>query len=132
MHEVQEFFEAGGVVVWVLTGLGVMLWGLILERLLSGRRKGTHRGGDDMNHVVGLRRMGLIRAGIVIAPLLGLLGTVTGMIDTFEAMLMTGQAMDMGRGIREALWTTQYGLVIAAPAMVAECVLVIRSDRVTE
>ncbi len=52
-----------------------------------------------------------------IAPLLGLLGTVMGMIDTFDilAVFGTGNAKGMAGGISEALVTTQTGLMVAIP-----------------
>ncbi len=53
------------------------------------------------------------------APLLGLLGTVTGMINTFDVMSQygTGNAKAMASGISEALITTQAGLFIAVPGL---------------
>ena len=52
-----------------------------------------------------------------IAPLLGLLGTVTGMMATFEVLAVfgTGNARAMANGISEALVTTQTGLLVAIP-----------------
>ncbi len=54
-----------------------------------------------------------------IAPLLGLLGTVTGMIATFDilAVFGTGNAKAMAGGISEALITTQTGLLVAIPGL---------------
>lgn len=54
-----------------------------------------------------------------IAPLLGLLGTVMGMIDTFDilAVFGTGNAKGMAGGISEALITTQTGLMVAIPGL---------------
>lgn len=54
-----------------------------------------------------------------IAPLLGLLGTVTGMINTFEVMSLfgTGDPKLMAGGISQALVTTVLGLAIAIPAV---------------
>jgi len=54
-----------------------------------------------------------------IAPLLGLLGTVMGMISTFEVISMygTGNARALAGGISEALITTETGLVIAVPGL---------------
>ncbi len=56
-----------------------------------------------------------------ISPLLGLLGTVTGMIRTFKAITVAGigNPTAMAGGISEALITTAAGLLVAIPAMVA-------------
>ncbi len=60
-----------------------------------------------------------------VAPLLGLLGTVTGMIETFAVIgeQGTGNAQAMAGGIREALVTTETGLLIAIPGLFAGWVL---------
>jgi biopolymer transport protein ExbB len=54
-----------------------------------------------------------------VAPLLGLLGTVTGMIDTFRVITLfgTGDPKLMSGGISEALITTEIGLAVAIPIM---------------
>ncbi len=54
------------------------------------------------------------------APLLGLLGTVTGMIKTFNLITIfgTGDAKSLSSGISEALVTTELGLVVAIPALI--------------
>ncbi|MCC6356344.1 MAG: MotA/TolQ/ExbB proton channel family protein [Verrucomicrobiae bacterium] len=53
------------------------------------------------------------------APLLGLLGTVTGMINTFKMITVfgTGDAKTLSGGISEALVTTEYGLIVAIPSL---------------
>ena len=73
-----------------------------------------------------LKEMPALQRGIifikiisVVAPLLGLLGTVTGMIETFQAMALfgTGDASVMAGGISQALMTTVLGLVVAIPTV---------------
>jgi biopolymer transport protein ExbB len=56
-----------------------------------------------------------------VSPLLGLLGTVTGMIRTFKAITVAGvgDPTAMAGGIAEALITTAAGLIIAVPALMA-------------
>ncbi|PIE72144.1 MAG: MotA [Deltaproteobacteria bacterium] len=56
-----------------------------------------------------------------VAPLLGLLGTVTGMINTFQVITIhgTGDPRLMAGGISEAMVTTQVGLAVAIPIMMA-------------
>ena len=65
------------------------------------------------------RDLKFMKVCVAAAPLLGLLGTVTGMLATFQALSMGGggdKTMDMvSGGISEALITTQTGLVIALP-----------------
>ena len=53
------------------------------------------------------------------APLLGLLGTVTGMVETFRVIGLygMGNAQAMASGIKEALITTQAGLLVAIPGI---------------
>lgn len=60
-----------------------------------------------------------------IAPLLGLLGTVTGMINTFQAITFfgTGNPRTMSGGISEALITTMLGLTVAIPIMLCHTIL---------
>ncbi len=69
-----------------------------------------------------LSTLGMLAA---IAPLLGLLGTVTGMIDTFHVITLhgTGDARLMSGGISEALVTTMLGLSVAIPLMLAQTLL---------
>ncbi len=65
------------------------------------------------------RYLGLIAVLAVLAPLMGLLGTVTGMIATFDVISIfgTGNAKAMAGGISEALITTQTGLLVAIPGL---------------
>ncbi|MBN2529485.1 MAG: MotA/TolQ/ExbB proton channel family protein [Deltaproteobacteria bacterium] len=67
-----------------------------------------------------------------VAPLLGLLGTVTGMIGTFDIISAhgTGDPKMLSVGISEALLTTQFGLIVAIPALFAHAVLSSRVDHV--
>jgi biopolymer transport protein ExbB/TolQ len=69
----------------------------------------------------------LIRTLTAMLPLLGLLGTVTGMIDTFAFMGdnrgTTDFAHQSGAGIGLALTATQYGMALAVPAVVLEWLL---------
>lgn len=67
-----------------------------------------------------------------VAPLLGLLGTVTGMINTFNILTIfgTGDPRMMSGGISEALVTTQLGLAVAIPVMLCHHMLERRVDKI--
>lgn len=68
---------------------------------------------------------------IAIAPLLGLLGTVIGMIETFEAlgdMSLFSQSSSIAGGISQALHTTEMGLIVAIPGFVINRWLCRRED----
>ncbi|WP_440589560.1 MotA/TolQ/ExbB proton channel family protein [Pseudoalteromonas luteoviolacea] len=75
------------------------------------------------------RNLTLIKIISVVAPLLGLLGTVTGMINTFQAITLfgTGDPKLMAGGISTALVTTVLGLVVAIPTVFLYTVLNTRS-----
>lgn len=66
------------------------------------------------------RYLGALGTIAAVAPLLGLLGTVLGMIKVFTAIMMqgTGNAGVLAGGISEALITTAAGLCVAIPAMI--------------
>jgi biopolymer transport protein ExbB len=101
-----------------------------LGRILAAGLSNSHHGRDVMkesiqeaaSHVIHdleryLNTLGTIAA---IAPLLGLLGTVIGMIKVFTAIMLqgTGNAGVLAGGISEALITTASGLSVAIPALI--------------
>ncbi len=75
------------------------------------------------------RGHGLLKLLSAVAPLLGLLGTVTGMIVTFQAITQSGggDSRLMADGISQALVTTVLGLVVAIPLLFLHSLLVTRS-----
>lgn len=77
---------------------------------------------------------GLLKLLATVAPLLGLLGTVTGMIVTFQAITQSGggDAGLMAEGISQALVTTVEGLVVAIPLLFLHSVLNARSKGVVQ
>ncbi len=87
---------------------------------------------DDQlfNQVVGYRHklekgIGAIAMVASVSPLLGLLGTVSGMIETFKLMTIfgAGDPAAVSGGISEALVTTELGLVVAIPALILHALL---------
>jgi biopolymer transport protein ExbB len=67
------------------------------------------------------------------APLLGLLGTVTGIINTFKMITVfgSGDVKSLSGGISEALITTKFGLIVAIPALLLHAILWLMSRSVT-
>lgn len=78
--------------------------------------------------------LGLLALCGGVAPLLGLLGTVTGMIHTFQLVTVfgTGDAKLLSGGISEALVTTETGLTIAVPVLLAHALLRRRVRRIVQ
>jgi biopolymer transport protein ExbB len=77
------------------------------------------------------RYLAVIGVLAALAPLLGLLGTVLGMITTFDVIAVygTGNAKAMAGGISSALITTQTGLIVAIPGMYMKNFLVRRAEK---
>lgn len=142
---IQGFLESGGPVVTVLLCSTVVMWVLISERFVffvfSGPRLRKAQVArwealDDHTswqahmfrerliselRVESERFMGVIRALIMITPLLGLLGTVTGMIEVFQVIVDTGSsnARLMASGISKATIPTMTGLAVSLTGVFA-------------
>lgn len=78
-----------------------------------------------------MRALGVVGTVASISPLLGLLGTVVGMIQVFATISVTGpgQGQGLSAGISEALLTTAFGLSVAIPALIIYNMLTSRAER---
>ena len=77
----------------------------------------------------------LVRTIVVLAPLAGLLGTVAGMIETFDSLgdrALFASSGGVAGGIAQALLTTQMGLIVAVPGLVAGRLLDRRQRRIED
>lgn len=102
--------------------------GAIVEALqiveLYGANKTSRNFVDDLfaKQIVTLKRYKTtIKTIVIAAPLIGLLGTVTGMIETFDSLAsaeLFSQSGGIAGGISQALFTTQLGLVVAVPGLI--------------
>jgi biopolymer transport protein ExbB len=75
----------------------------------------------------------LIRVIVTTAPLLGLLGTVSGMIETFDSLkdnVLFSQSGGVAGGISQALLTTQLGLAVAIPGLILQGLLARRQQQI--
>jgi len=100
-----------------------------VNHVLEAGLRARHEDRETLDSVLTeaiLREMPRLERGLsmlaifgAVAPLLGLLGTVTGMIDTFRVITLfgTGDPKLMSGGISEALITTELGLAVAIPIM---------------
>jgi biopolymer transport protein ExbB len=114
--------------------------GLVMKNALSG----FHKGADVVEEIVYEQMIDVqsrlqqwlpfIAVTAAIAPLLGLLGTVSGMISTFSALSVvgTGDPKLLSGGISEALVTTLFGLVVAIPALILHSLLSRRSQGIIQ
>jgi biopolymer transport protein ExbB len=104
-----------------------------LSRRLEGRRVMEDAIAESILHELPKLERFLPSIGMLagVAPLLGLLGTVTGMISTFDTITMFGSGRPrlMAGGISEALLTTAAGLAIAIPVLLIHNFLSSRADR---
>ena len=80
------------------------------------------------------RSLPLLKIIAAVAPLMGLLGTVTGMIITFQAITLfgTGDPKLMAGGISQALVTTVLGLCVAIPTVLLHTLVSSRARRVNQ
>ena len=80
------------------------------------------------------KNLSIIKLLAAVAPLLGLLGTVIGMIETFQAITLfgTGDPKLMAGGISQALVTTMLGLIAAVPILFIHNILDSRSRAITQ
>lgn len=140
---VRTFLLAGGPVLWVIIAVAALIGFLVTERywfLLGvfpaqekhltslwqqtrGRnRKMAHHQRTALMSQAQLQlrhSLPLLKVLVAICPLLGLLGTVTGMIEVFDVVtaLGTGNARAMASGISRATIPTMAGMVVALPGL---------------
>ncbi len=121
---VVERLEAGGPVVIPILLLGFLVWFITLVRAWELR-------GEARGDAPGARWAGPTEALLQAAPLLGLFGTVRGMIQTFQALFhgATVDGVTVADGISQALITTQLGLLVAIPGLVVHRLLQGREAR---
>jgi biopolymer transport protein ExbB len=135
MNAVMELMRQGGPVMLPLGVLSIVLYERCVHLMLQLRRLRHRLLADPSARPQNLRRLRCLQddlqetffrqrstIGVLVAaaPLLGLLGTVMGMVDTFESIsTRTGRASidGLAGGISMALITTETGLGIAIPAV---------------
>lgn len=143
--EVLDYIQRGGIIVYILIflnilGFSIILWKLIVftllkvnketiikqivNRLYSSKKKFEERSFTNaINKQINRLESGLNTIKIIasIAPLLGLLGTVLGVLNSFDAISKKGLSNPaiFSSGISIALITTVAGLIVAIPHYIA-------------
>ncbi len=103
MQRLKELFVAGGPVMWPILALSVLGLATLAKKALDFRAGCRNASG-----------MALVSTIITAEPMLGILGTVTGIMQTFRALDASGDAANplaATAGIGEALVTTAAGLI---------------------
>lgn len=146
---IRGFMELGGDVLWAIMAVLLVMWTLIIERfwfffrVLPSRRRAIlaewREREDNRTWYAGrikeemVSRLSLemkqnvrtIQTLIAVCPLLGLLGTVTGMIEVFDVMAVTGtgNARAMAAGVSKATIPTMAGMVGALSGVLFASIL---------
>lgn len=147
--DIAAFLDQGGPVMWVIALTSALLWALVAERIiyilvafprfqmrvirvwqqLAPDSTWVHQKMRDRLVSVTRQRLernqAAIRVLIAICPLLGLLGTVTGMLTVFDVLAFTGtgNARAMANGVSQATLPTLAGMVVSLTGLLATLLL---------
>lgn len=137
LYLLGEFFQTGGWVLYPILAVTALIFMLILERLLFRfvdypRLKKRLLSAMQSQPVEAQRlsifcdldlalksQLPMIKTLVVICPLIGLLGTVTGMIQVFDSLALfgTGNPRLMAAGVASATFPTMTGMAVALVGM---------------
>ncbi|KII79423.1 MotA/TolQ/ExbB proton channel family protein [Vibrio renipiscarius] len=143
LMSLQSFMEQGGQVLWWLGGVVLLCWVLIVERVIfllvhypklrqdwlnqwhlrqeqsSWYAHAIRESWIAQAHMALYQNLNMIKVLVAICPMLGLLGTVTGMISVFDVMATQGSSNPklMASGISLATLPTMAGMVAALAGM---------------
>ena len=155
---VREFLDRGGDVLLAIGAVTFLMWTLMLERLWYFRRVAPReaariqevwnaRSDHDSWYASQIRTLLvsearssfgrsllMIRTLVALCPLLGLLGTVTGMIEVFDVMAISGSGNTraMASGVSKASIPTMAGMVAALSGLALSVQLERHAQRQTE
>ncbi len=139
LESIRDFFELGGNVLYLIALICIVMWALIFERVFYINKQHKKLFSTAVSiwtsrtefssvyaHFVRARLVSnvsqglaknieLINTCVVLCPLMGLLGTVSGMIEVFQVMAFSGSgnARSMAAGIFKATIPTMAGMVAA-------------------
>ena len=146
---IRDFMELGGPVLYAIALVIFWMWVLIVERIIyfrtghprqvaveqavwqerterdSWQARQVREGMVSRLKVAANGSIPMIKTLVALCPLLGLVGTVTGMIDVFDVLALsgTGNARSMAAGVSKATIPTMAGMVGALSGVFAAAVL---------
>ncbi|GHB62613.1 biopolymer transporter ExbB [Psychrosphaera saromensis] len=158
IEAIREFMDTGGVVLTAIAIMIFLMWLLILERILyalnghknvkaalikswQSRAERMSWNAEQIRQAFVARaqmqlnkNLTLITTLVALCPLMGLLGTVTGMIEVFDVMAISGSgnARSMASGVSKATIPTMAGMVGALSGVFANSWLQRKSKREIE
>ena len=155
---VRDLVDGGGPFVFAIFLCGVVMWTLVIERawyfarilpaqtaeaLARWKARGDHRSWcarqirramiSRLNAAM-TANLPLLKVLVPLAPLLGLIGTVSGMLEVFESMALRGSAdaRTMANGVSEAMICTLSGLAVSITGLYPVYYFNSRTRRETE
>ncbi len=158
LEAISNFFASGGLILYLIAALTFVMWILMLERawfystaysvLVRGVISRWHERPDRTSwyahairmkmiseiHMAINQNLSLIKAMIALCPLFGLLGTVTGMIEVFTVLSITGgaDAKSMAGGVSRATIPAMAGMVAALSGIFANIYITEKARRERE
>lgn len=145
LDDLLSFFEKGGLVLYFVFAIAFLLWGFLIERYIYVHysfKKDKKVLFDDFKNISPTNKfkdeirkymlesstlklsvgLDFIKTLIIVCPLVGLLGTVTGMIEVFDVMSVTGTSnvKSMANGVSMATIPTMAGMVVALSGILFE------------
>ena len=149
-----DMLELGGDILLIIMMVAVLMWGFIFERLMfftmvfpgkkqrvinlwANREEHTSWQASQFRNLVVSRlsrdmqrNLELIRTLVKVCPLLGLLGTVLGMLEIFDALAITGDnnARTTAGGVSKATVSTMAGMVVAISGLMISNYLIKKAD----
>ena len=154
---IVQFMEQGGNVLWLIAALTFLMWTLIFERVWyfqNEHKLVVHKAtevwesrperrswsasqirdsiiSDASDKIMGT--LPLIQTCVTLCPLLGLLGTVTGMISVFDSMATQGgNARSMAAGVSMATIPTMSGMIASLSGLMGSTYLKRKADTEVE
>lgn len=117
-----NYFGDSGMMGWCIVIFALVMYWQVIDVFFT-------QVSSNQDVTTTLQKVEQLLKWVSVAPLLGLLGTVSGLMDSFSAMSQSGSA-SLSAGVAQALLTTEMGLAIAIPAWVTLLLLQRRFTRI--